>query len=59
MKVQYYTKQVYGNTLNYLIASEASEAIYNLIAQKTISEAQMEACEKLGIEFERVFEPVS
>ncbi len=57
MQIEYYTKQVYGNTLTYLVNSDASEQILALIGQKTISESQMNRFNKLGIEFVRVFEP--
>lgn len=57
MTIQYYTKQVYGNTLMYLIESKESNAILRLIGQKTISDKQMEQFEILGVTFERTFEP--
>ena len=51
MKVQFYTKQVYGNTLIYLVESEATENMLCLIGQKTISKFQMKRFEDLGISF--------
>lgn len=58
MIINYYTKSVYGNTLTYLVASEEAAVIMSLLGgQKTISDSQMEKFEKLGVQFERVFEP--
>lgn len=57
MKVQFYTKNVYGNTLIYLVESEAAENILCLIAQKTISKFQMKRFADLGIVFEQVINP--
>lgn len=57
MKVQFYTKNVYGNTLIYLVESEASENILCLIGQKTINKFQIERFKDLGIEFDQVINP--
>ena len=57
MKVQFYTKQVYGNTLIYLVESEATENMLCLIGQKTINKFQMKRFEDLGISFEQVINP--
>lgn len=57
MRVQFYTKSVYGNTLIYLVESEAAENILALICQKTISKFQMARFKELGIEFEQVINP--
>lgn len=57
MTIKYYTKQVYGNTLMYLIDSKQARAILRLIGQKTISKFQIEQFEILGVTFERTFEP--
>lgn len=57
MEVQYYTKNVYGNVLIYLVDSEAARAMLSLIGQRTISEHQMELFKRLGHIFTRTFEP--
>jgi len=57
MTVQFYTKNIYGSTLIYLVGSEASEAMLRLIGQKTISKSQMAEFEKLGLSFEQVINP--
>ena len=57
MKVQFYTKNVYGNTLIYLVDGVAAKAILNLIGQKTISKKQMSEFELLNIKFEQVINP--
>lgn len=57
MTIEYYTKQVYGVELYYLVPTREAQAILGLIGQKTILNYQMKAFEKLGISFKRVFEP--
>jgi len=57
MTIQFYTKSVYGNTLIYLVESEASRSMLELIGQKTISKSQMARFEKLGLSFEQVINP--
>ena len=57
MTVQYYTKNVYGKKTIYLVNSEAARDVLALIAQRTISESQLARFERLGVTFERVFEP--
>lgn len=63
MTIKYYRKNVYGNTLRYLVDDEAEnalevESIKRLIGQKTISEQQMELFKNIGIEFEEVIAPI-
>lgn len=57
MIIEYYTKQVYGVELYYLVPTREAQAILGLIKQKTIINYQMKEFEKLGITFKRVFEP--
>lgn len=65
--VKYYTKNVYGKTLKYLQiqpGNESSEenevprAILALINKQTIDDRDIYLLERLGINFERVFEPM-
>lgn len=56
-KVEYFTKNVYGNELIYLVGSDEAKTILSLIGQKTINKFQMAKFETLGVEFVRVFEP--
>lgn len=57
--VEYYTKNVYGKTHNYLVDSDAAKTILSLIGQKTITDQQMAQFGSLGVVFKRVFEPGS
>jgi len=57
MKIQYYRKSVYGNELIYLIDSNESRAILELIGQKTIGTGQIRRFETLGVQFEEVLQP--
>lgn len=57
MKVQFYTKNVFGNTLIYLVDSSEAQSILALINQKTISRFQMRRFAELGIVFEQVINP--
>jgi hypothetical protein len=57
MKVQFYTKNVYGNVLIYLVEGEATDNILALIGQKTISKFQMNRFADLGVVFEQVINP--
>lgn len=54
MKIQYYIKNVYGNTNRYIKDPVLADAIRVLTGQKTVSEAQMKALETLGHSFEQV-----
>lgn len=57
MTIEYYTKNVYGNELIYLVESPETNVVLRLIGQKTISSYQMSLFESLGVNFTRVFEP--
>jgi len=57
MTVQFYTKNIYGNTLIYLVDSESSRSMLELIGQKTISKSQMAEFEKIGVTFDQVINP--
>lgn len=64
MTVKYYSKQVYGKTLFYLVTDNKEQdlpaiCLLALIRAKTIQPREMELCEALGVTFERVFEPVN
>lgn len=58
MKIEYYTKSVYGNNLIYLADSKAALSWWKITGLRTITVAQMEELANLtGAEFARVFEP--
>lgn len=64
--IKYYTREVYGSKLNYLVA-EAEDTtpiadspayiIPSITGHKTISSREIELFTRLGLQFERVFEP--
>lgn len=56
-KVQFYTKNVFGNTLIYLVDSNEAQNILNLIGQKIINKFQMRRFSELGIVFEQIINP--
>lgn len=58
MKLEYYTKNVYGNELAYL-ADPAARILFRRMTDKlTISPSDMDALTDLtGVTFVRVFEP--
>ena len=58
LKLNYYTKSVFGNELRYLADSEASNRWLRISGKKTIDNADMIQLTALtGVEFIRVFEP--
>jgi hypothetical protein len=58
LKLNYYTKTVYGNELRYLLDTEASNRWLRISGKKTIDNADMIQLTALtGVEFVRVFEP--
>lgn len=57
MTTQYYTKNVYGKTLIYLIDNEVSRNILAITGQVTISKATIELFKLLSIEFVQVLSP--
>ncbi len=59
MTIQYYSKEVYGNTLYYLADKDQAIQLRGLTGKKTISSIDMTLLTKLtGVTFERVFGPV-
>lgn len=58
--INYYSKQVYGNTLLYLANADDAHNWYRVTGKKTIDGYSMEAFTSLtGIIFTRVFEAES
>lgn len=58
MTIEYYTKQVYGNTLRYLVDSNTAIQWYHISGRKTIDEGDMKSLSDMtGVQFKRVFEP--
>jgi histone H3/H4 len=58
MKLNYYTKHVYGQPMIYLADNKAQIAWHNLTGRKTITNEDMQRLTTLtGVTFERVFEP--
>lgn len=57
MTAQYYTKNVYGNQMIYLVESPEANAIRCLTSRKTLCGADIEALKVLGVQLDRVFEP--
>lgn len=57
MEIQYYTKQVYGKTLEYIKDQKQAQQISALTGSKTLTPAQKSAFENLGCTFVRTFEP--
>ena len=55
--IKYYTKNVYGNELRYILDKEISYNIQHLTGQNTISLYHIGALENLGFTFEQVLEP--
>lgn len=60
MNIEYYTKNVYGNELNYF-ATPGNTAMWRKLTGKiTITTHEMDAlCALTGVTFTRVFEPAS
>lgn len=57
MTINYYTKQVYGQTMLYLANHDAAIEWYNLTGRKTVTERDMRLLTNMtGVKFERVFE---
>lgn len=55
---KWYSKSVYGNTLNYFADQNDARYWYNISGKRTISRFEMNQLTALtGISFERVFEP--
>jgi hypothetical protein len=60
MTINYYSKEVYGQTMFYLATAEARTKWQLLSGKKTITEYDMTRLSKLtGVEFVRVFEAIS
>lgn len=57
MKIEIYTKNVYGNELTYFVDSKEATAIRILTSQKTLSEGNRKALETLGFTFEEILAP--
>ena len=56
MDIEYYTKNVYGNELNYIKDEVLSELIKKITGQKTLSLSNIQNFKHLGIKFIRVLE---
>lgn len=60
MTLQYYTKQVYGNTFCYLADARQAMQWNSVTGRKTITEREMSILsDMMGVQFERVFEPTN
>ena len=57
MKIQYYTKQVYGKDTMYMKDEEIAEKIRRLTLQRTLTEHTKKALENLDFTFEEVLTP--
>lgn len=56
MKIQYYTKNVYGNDCNYP-ASEDAKLVTELTGRKTLSDKDLQILRNRGNEVEKVMQP--
>ena len=57
MKIQYYTKNVYGADHRYIIDEKIKLAVMKLTGQTTLTPYAQEALQMLGFEFEEVLKP--
>ena len=58
MKIQFYTKNVYGNQLIYPTGQHAA-ALMNLTGRKTITELDLRTLNSMGITVEQVEDPAA
>lgn len=57
--IEYYGKNVYGNTLFYIKDKEIAEAVRILTGQKTITPRDGEGLKMLGFELKQVMPPTT
>lgn len=54
--IKIYTKNVYGQTMIYMVEDEKSDTIKSLIGKKTIDKNDIRLLQNLGVNFEQVVE---
>jgi len=59
MKIQYFTRMVYGLPKMYMVDSKEKEAIQYLMGTSTITDGDIKALEDLGMTFEHVLDPLT
>ena len=57
MKIRYFVKQVFGNSLMYVLRPSQAEAISKISGKQTLTQETMQGLAALGLQFEQVLDP--
>lgn len=57
MKIRYFVKQVFGNSLMYVLRPAQAEAISKISGKQTLTQETMQGLAALGLQFEQVLDP--
>lgn len=59
MTIEYYTKNVYGRDVLYMVDGTIAKSFHTMTGRKTLNADDIDFLGKLGIETKRVLEPVN
>lgn len=57
MTIEFYRKQVYGNTMLYIANDEKASIVRGLTGTKTVSEGDLKRLKELGCEIQEILNP--
>ena len=57
MKIRYFVKQVFGNSLMYVLRPSQADAISKISGKQTLTRETMQGLITLGLQFEQVLDP--